>query len=397
MDPRSSQGPDRIDYREAPGDLTEVHAAIQREHRDPSAETTPIPLWLAGVCGAALVWAGGYFMTFHGGLRGDVFNERLSSPELLFPQTLKPGGPAGGETAAAVSLAQAGKSVYSNCQPCHQAAGQGVPGQFPTLVNTDFVKSERRIIAILLKGIQGPLNVNGATINGAMPAWEKALSDKKIAQVASYVRSSFGNTFPEISEAKVAAARKELAAQTQPWTEADLLQMPADVTTGEAPGAAPAAPASGGKPAAGAQAPAAAPAVDLMAIGKANYNTICVACHQPTGLGLPSVFPPIAKSEYANGDPKRLVAIILKGVMGPITVEGKAFNNAMPGQEAMLTEQKIAGVATYVRKSFGNDASEVTPELVAVVKKQFASRATPWTEAELKAFPGGGAAPAPAP
>ena len=142
MDPRNSVGPDRIDYREAPGDLTEVHAAIQRENRDPSADSTPIPLWLTAVCGAALVWAGGYFMTFHGGLRSDVFNERMSSPDILFPQKIAPGGAKEAAGAAeGPSLAQAGKAVYSNCQPCHQANGQGVAGQFPTLVGTDYVKS----------------------------------------------------------------------------------------------------------------------------------------------------------------------------------------------------------------------------------------------------------------
>lgn len=379
MDPRNSQGPDRIDYREAPGDLTEVHAAIQREHRDPSASTTPIPLWLTAVCGAVLVWAGGYFMTFHGGLRSDVFNERLSSPDLLFPKTgPQAGAEATGAPAAGPTLAQAGKSVYSNCQPCHQANGQGVPGQFPTLVGTDYVKAEKRLIAILLKGAQGPMTVNGVQYNAAMPAWEKTLNDKKIAQVASYVRASFGNDFPETSEAKVTALRKEFASQTQPWTEAELLQMPADVSLPEVGGggAAPAAPAAAAKPA--------APAVDLIAQGKKEY-LVCQACHQPNGLGLPPAFPPL-NTEYVTGDPKRLVAIILKGVMGPITVNGTQYNNVMPGQEAVLNNQKVAAIASYVRNSFGNSASQVTPEQVAEIRKELQGRTTPWTEAELKAM-----------
>lgn len=385
MDPRNSQGPDRIDYREAPGDLTEVHAAIQREHRDPSANTTPIPLWLTAVCGAALVWAGGYFMTFHGGLRPDVFNERMSSPDLLFPTaTQQAGAQPGAAEGAGPTLAQAGKTVYSNCQPCHQANGQGVPGQFPSLVGTDYVKAEKRLIAILLKGVQGPMTVNGAQFNGAMPAWEKTLNDKKIAQVASYVRSSFGNSFPETSEAKVTALRKEFAAQTQPWTEADLLQLAADESLPEVGGAA-AAPAAGAKPA--------APAVDLIAMGKKEY-LVCQACHQPNGMGLPPAFPPLGKSEYVTADPKRLVAIILKGVMGPITVNGTQYNSVMPGQEAVLNNQKVAAIASYVRNSFGNSAPQVTPEQVAEIRKELQGRTTPWTEAELKEM--AGSAPAPA-
>jgi mono/diheme cytochrome c family protein len=127
-----------------------------------------------------------------------------------------------------------------------------------------------------------------------------------------------------------------------------------------------------------------------MAKGKQQYMAICVACHQPTGLGLPMVFPPLAKTEYVNGDPKRFAAIILKGVAGPITVDGKTYNNMMPGQEAVLTDEKIAAVVTYVRGSFGNQSPAVTPDIVAAARKEFAEKKTPWSEAELKAF--GGAA-----
>jgi mono/diheme cytochrome c family protein len=87
--------------------------------------------------------------------------------------------------------------------------------------------------------------------------------------------------------------------------------------------------------------------------------TVCVACHQPTGQGLPMVFPPITNSEYVSGSPERLAAMILKGNIGPITVDGKLYNNMMPGQEALLTDEKIAAVMTYVRSNFGNSAPAV--------------------------------------
>jgi mono/diheme cytochrome c family protein len=393
MDPRNSQGQDRVDYRESPGDLTEVHAAIQREHRDPSADSTPIPLWLAAVCGAALVWAGGYFMTFHGGLRSDVFNERLSSPSILFGEATKQakGAGEGGAAAAPVSLAAAGKAVYgANCAACHQPSGLGLAGQFPTLANTEYVKAEKRIVAIILKGVHGPLNVNGTVYNNAMPP--QPLSDVKVAQVASYVRASFGNDFPEIDQAKVAAIRAEFADRTAPWTEAELLALPADVSTGPSVAAAPAA---GATPTADAPA---APGPDLMALGKSQYMMICVACHQPNGMGLPAVFPPLGKSEWVSGDPSLLVAVILKGLQGPITVDGKPFNNMMPGQGPMLNDEKVAAIATYVRKSFGNNESEVSPAQVAELRKKFADRMAPWTEAEIKAAVGSAAAaPAAAP
>src|SRR4030095_10602658 len=125
---------------------------------------------------------------------------------------------------------------------------------------------------------------------------------------------------------------------------------------------------------------------EQLAEGKKNYMMICVVCHQPTGLGLPAVFPPIAKSEYVNGPAERLAAMILKGNAGPITIDGKPYNNIMPGQELMLTDANIATVMTYVRNNFGNNAPPVSLEIVAATRKKFADRKTPWTEAELKAW-----------
>jgi mono/diheme cytochrome c family protein len=104
-------------------------------------------------------------------------------------------------------------------------------------------------------------------------------------------------------------------------------------------------------------------------------------------LGLPPVFPPVSKTEYASGSAERFAAIILKGIIGPITVNGQLYTNVMPPQEAMLTDEKIAAVVTFVRSNFGNASSAVTPEVVAEARKKFLERKTSWTEAELKAWP----------
>ncbi len=133
-----------------------------------------------------------------------------------------------------------------------------------------------------------------------------------------------------------------------------------------------------------ATAPAANPAV--MAEGKKNYMMVCVACHQPTGAGLPMVFPPLTKSPYVGGSAERLVAIILKGNAGPFTIEGKPYNNIMPPQEAMLDDAKIASISTFVRASFGNTAGPVSVDLVAATRKKFADHKTPWTQPELDAW-----------
>ena len=146
-----------------------------------------------------------------------------------------------------------------------------------------------------------------------------------------------------------------------------------------------------------ANARAEAPAVateEQLADGKKNYMTICFACHQPTGLGLFPVFPPLAKSPYVNGSPERLAAIVLKGNIGPFTVDNKPYNNVMPGQELILTDDKIASVITFVRASFGNTSGPVTPDVVAAARKKYADRKAPWTQPELDAWKEDAAAPA---
>jgi mono/diheme cytochrome c family protein len=363
-----------------PKDVLKVTAAAKREHPDPAEAQHPLPGGLLLLFGVIVCFAGVYLGVYHGGFRGNIYNESESTPDLL--SSKKVAAPGLSQVAAELTLVEQGKAVYANCQPCHQASGLGVAGQFPSLVGADWVTgSEKRLVAILLKGLVGPIKVGDAVYNGAMPAWEKALSEKKIAAVASYVRASWGNTAPEISEAKVAAAKKEFASRVDPWTEADLLAIPANaVLEGAAAPAATAAGATAAKSAGGSG------AVDLDA-GKAQYLAICVACHQPTGLGLPPVFPPLVKSEYVTGNPERLIAIILNGVMGPIEVDGKPYNNMMPAQGAVLTDSKISQVASFVRSSFGAGASAITPEQVAEARKKYGSRPAGWTEAELKAFP----------
>ncbi len=136
----------------------------------------------------------------------------------------------------------------------------------------------------------------------------------------------------------------------------------------------------------------AAPDAAVMALGKATYMTTCFACHQPTGLGLPPVFPPITNSPYVQGSPERLAAIILKGNAGAFVVDGKPNNNIMIAQEALLTDDKIAAVMTYVRASFGNKAAPVAVDVVTATRKKFIDRKTPWTQAELDAWKDGGPA-----
>jgi len=143
-----------------------------------------------------------------------------------------------------------------------------------------------------------------------------------------------------------------------------------------------AAPAAG----AAAQAPqnAAGDLTAVIAKGKQIFTTTCQACHQANGAGIPSAFPPLAGSEWVNGPAERMVAIVLHGAQGEITVKGQKFNGVMPTFGAQLKPEDIAAVATYVRSSFGNQSSAVTPELVKKAQDATKSKSGPWNgESEL--------------
>ncbi|MDB4418691.1 c-type cytochrome, partial [Akkermansiaceae bacterium] len=107
----------------------------------------------------------------------------------------------------------------------------------------------------------------------------------------------------------------------------------------------------------------------VMELGKAQYN-LCLGCHGPTGQGMPNVGPPLAKSEWVAGPVENLIGIQLRGLQGAITVNDVDYQFAAPmvAMGAGQPDENIAAVLTYVRNSFGNSASAVTPEMVAQYK-----------------------------
>ena len=48
-----------------------------------------------------------------------------------------------------------------------------------------------------------------------------------------------------------------------------------------------------------------------------------MACHQAEGQGIPSAFPPLAKSDYLNADTDRAIDTVLHGMTGKVTVNGE--------------------------------------------------------------------------
>jgi mono/diheme cytochrome c family protein len=112
--------------------------------------------------------------------------------------------------------------------------------------------------------------------------------------------------------------------------------------------------------------------------GAAIFAGSCAVCHQAAGTGLPGVFPPLAGSSWVSGRGATLVQILLHGVQGALTVNGKSYNSAMPAFGNQLSDAQIAAVLTYVRSQWGNKATAVNPSLVSAQRAATSARGGPW-------------------
>lgn len=125
----------------------------------------------------------------------------------------------------------------------------------------------------------------------------------------------------------------------------------------------------------------------VRADGEAVYQANCASCHQSDGKGTSNIFPPLDGSKWVTGDKERLIRIILDGMTGPLEVRGIDYNASMPPWKNLLNDQEIADVASFIRSSWGNDASSVTENEVRHARDASAGRTAPWTADELQ---GGG-------
>jgi mono/diheme cytochrome c family protein len=130
---------------------------------------------------------------------------------------------------------------------------------------------------------------------------------------------------------------------------------------------------------------------DPMVVGKRVFTQYCVVCHQTTGLGVAGQFPPLVASEWVvpsgwHGD-NHLVKVVLNGLQGPVVVKGENYNNAMAPWGGVLKDDQVAAVLTYIRNEWGNSAPPITPEFVAKIREETATRTEAWTQKELQAIP----------
>jgi mono/diheme cytochrome c family protein len=240
---RTGQG---MDYGEQ-ADVLQVHAAVQREKREPRVGAEPLSIWLIAIYGLAVFFGGAYLGRYSGNFSSGGLDPMGAPPA---PKKAVAGGP-GGAQVAELSPAERGKKVFAaNCQTCHQANGLGVPGQYPPLAGSEFTTGgSRRMAMIVLKGLQGPVTVKGQQFGTAvMQPWDKTLTDKQIADVMTYERSDWGNSASPVTPEQIAALRKELANHPNSFAAPEILAAPdEDIPGGAPPGGAPPKPGEAAK------------------------------------------------------------------------------------------------------------------------------------------------------
>jgi mono/diheme cytochrome c family protein len=110
------------------------------------------------------------------------------------------------------------------------------------------------------------------------------------------------------------------------------------------------------------------PKVKGQLTGNQLYTKYCSTCHQADGKGVRGMFPPLSGNEKVTGPSSEIIRIVLFGLQGPITVNEREYNQPMPPQN-YLTDKQISDILTYVRSSWENKASSVTPDEVLKARK----------------------------
>jgi mono/diheme cytochrome c family protein/glucose/arabinose dehydrogenase len=145
-----------------------------------------------------------------------------------------------------------------------------------------------------------------------------------------------------------------------------------------------------GKPGAAAEEPVAPLTPEQQARfdqGKQLFTGTCAACHQPHGLGLDGLAPPLVDSEWVNGPVDRLARIAINGVRGPIKVANRNYRLDMPPW-GVLDDASLAAIFTYLRREWGHTAAPVDAETIKRIRAAIADRHDAWTQPELLAIPG---------
>lgn len=207
-----------------------------------------------------------------------------------------------------------GERVYQkSCASCHGSDGAGIPGVYPALDGDPFVTNQAQLpIQVVLAGRAPAADVP------QMPAYGSLLSNEQVAAVVSYIRTAWSNDAGEVDAEAVAGIRE----QVDPSGSGDGSVQLAEGWRQE---------------------------------GEQLVTRNCIACHQEGGTGSDGIFPNLAGNPVVVSAPEPLIYTILHGRGG------------MPSFSRRLSDEEMAYVISYIRTSWGNDASLVSPEMVSSV------------------------------
>lgn len=125
----------------------------------------------------------------------------------------------------------------------------------------------------------------------------------------------------------------------------------------------------------------------VLASGRQQYINLCAGCHGSQGEGVSRFAPPLQHSEWVTGEEYKLGMILLHGIEGAITVNGKTYDipDILPNMPSFSTlqDKDIAAIATYIRNSWGNSASPISPRTISGIRVRNQGKVTPWKAAEL--------------
>jgi len=126
-------------------------------------------------------------------------------------------------------------------------------------------------------------------------------------------------------------------------------------------------------------------AYDPIVAGKRVFTANCQTCHQANGQGTgPGGYPPLVKSSWVLKDEKKLVRVVLNGLTGPLELDGNSYNSTMTPFRDVLSDKQIAEVLSYIRNSWGNEASVIPESFVASIREETQDRSSQWTVEELQ-------------
>jgi mono/diheme cytochrome c family protein len=197
----------------------EPKSSATPSNAEPTATRSHLPMWIL-VLTLALLYLGGIYFDRHSGW----FNKQVYAPydNAAMLDAYQP------KSGAAAALAQ-GKKVYETvCGICHGVDGLGKPGQAPPLAGSEWVNAQghNRLAHIPLLGLSGGISIKGQTWNMAMAPMGAALSDSDLANVLTYIRSSWGNKASEVTADDIKSIRASLAGHSGAMTHETLMALP---------------------------------------------------------------------------------------------------------------------------------------------------------------------------